>query len=467
MGRILFIIIILATSCAHNERKIASKSELNYKEPWFMKSKLFYKRFIAFNKSVDEDFIETYKELRLNAPVLSLGKIPMLLPKMKNKGTYLITRSENIVEAFNRPEKFSVKLYAKKMDRSVKKPHMLSRDNTDYNKEKRWIKHLMPDSDWDRIKNMTQLFVKDSIQKHSVSKKDFREIEVVNNIARKTAVNFVYEYIGFKGTSLKTMYRWSAISQKNFFHNVFNNPITKLKSKKASAEMLNHTKTLVTRRIREIQKDIKQSNNINYKDIISRMIHYKLRSKRDIPLERITVNIVGMVMAAIETTQSATVNALDFILSNEKIKRLSMQTINQEDFETLKKIVLESLRFQPQTAMVLRYAEEDYTFNEGTSSKKVVPKGNIIMLSTQSAMFDESYFESPNDFKLDRDSEKYMHFGYGHHRCLGDKVSEVMVTAIVSEILKLPNINKAKGKKGKINKKGGPFPESFHLTFEN
>jgi cytochrome P450 len=70
------------------------------------------------------------------------------------------------------------------------------------------------------------------------------------------------------------------------------------------------------------------------------------------------------------------------------------------------------------------------------------------------------------DFRTDRPAYAYLHFGRGHHQCLGMHVAGVMVPEIVKHLLLLKNLRPAPGADGRIDCRGGPLPERYVLEFD-
>ena len=96
-------------------------------------------------------------------------------------------------------------------------------------------------------------------------------------------------------------------------------------------------------------------------------------------------------------------------------------------------------------------------------------------------MKDPSIFPSPEEVRLDRDMDLYIHYGAGPHRCLGADISQVALTAMLKTIVRLDNLRRAPGPQGilkKVDKPGGfrvymqedwsdyfPFPTCEFLLF--
>ncbi|MBY0413360.1 MAG: cytochrome P450, partial [Bdellovibrionales bacterium] len=145
--------------------------------------------------------------------------------------------------------------------------------------------------------------------------------------------------------------------------------------------------------------------------------------------------------------------------------------------------VWEALRFRPVNTVVVRLAESDYVLAKDTSREYKVKKGQMVVAAVMSAMFDESYVQKPNNFRIDREGMRspntpYLHLGYGHHKCLGDMIAEIMVPEVLKEIVILDGLKMVEGAIGKISYDDNiktleedkdwaqsPFPESFVVQY--
>jgi cytochrome P450 len=78
--------------------------------------------------------------------------------------------------------------------------------------------------------------------------------------------------------------------------------------------------------------------------------------------------------------------------------------------------VAEAMRFEPIAAATMRVTGEDVEV-EGT----IIPAGQLVTLSTMSAMRDENVYDRPDTFNIHRTNPR-LHpiFGFGAHRCLGE-----------------------------------------------
>lgn len=448
----------------------------------FDKASLFGKHEIAtFIKWVRENPIELYEALRKENPLFETGEIPgvkKLLSNEDKKGpdrSLVVTLDEDVREVLQHPEIFSVKLYQSKMNSSVGK-FMLGYDKTRVNEEKSWMRSVLKKEDLPRIRETVKKLTLKSIKEGNVNGR----IELVNAIARRVPLELSGEYFGFKGTDLRSMYRWSRYTQYSFFHNATNKDDYEKQAILAGEEMHEYLKGYL--------KEKRQSRSYENEDtVLARLLKNNVPDGELLDLYdgRVRTNIIGTLVGGVETTQAAIIQVLDFLLENPEILEGAKRAAYEDNDQLLEKYVWEALRFRPVNPFVLRFAEKDYVLGKNTSREYHVKKGQVLLVATQSAMFDESKVANPRKFKLDRggvnDPESiYYHFGYGHHKCLGDYVAQVEVPEIIKHILKLPDLKRADGKLGKIgfhdnigslekfeDKAVSPFPESLVVDFNS
>ena len=67
---------------------------------------------------------------------------------------------------------------------------------------------------------------------------------------------------------------------------------------------------------------------------------------------------------------------------------------------------------------------------------KVIPKGDRVVLWYVSGNRDEAKVENPDDYLIDRKNPRqHMSFGFGIHRCLGNRLAELQLKIIWEEML--------------------------------
>jgi cytochrome P450 len=95
-------------------------------------------------------------------------------------------------------------------------------------------------------------------------------------------------------------------------------------------------------------------------------------------------------------------------------------------------MVSETIRYQTPLAHMSRVATRDVELGG-----KTIKAGERVVMWYISGNRDESVVDSPNAFIIDRERPRqHMSFGFGIHRCVGNRVAEMQLTLIWEEILK-------------------------------
>ncbi len=71
-------------------------------------------------------------------------------------------------------------------------------------------------------------------------------------------------------------------------------------------------------------------------------------------------------------------------------------------------------------------------------------KGEKIMLMFESANFDESVFGDPDNFRIDRNPNNHLAFGFGTHFCRGNQLARLEISVMTKRVLqRLPDLRLA------------------------
>ena len=109
-----------------------------------------------------------------------------------------------------------------------------------------------------------------------------------------------------------------------------------------------------------------------------------------------------------------------------------------EQFEALKgdrskipNAVAEIIRWQTPLAFMRRTTTEDVGIGG-----KVIPKGGNVLMWYASGNRDETVFENADRLDIDRaNARAHLSFGYGVHRCMGNRVAELQLNILWEELL--------------------------------
>jgi cholest-4-en-3-one 26-monooxygenase len=109
------------------------------------------------------------------------------------------------------------------------------------------------------------------------------------------------------------------------------------------------------------------------------------------------------------------------------------------DPELLPGAIEEMLRWTSPVKNMCRTLTADTTFH-GTDLRA----GEKIMLMFESANFDEAVFGDPENFRINRNPNSHLAFGFGSHFCLGNQLARLELSMMTSRILeRLPDLRLA------------------------
>jgi cytochrome P450 family 142 subfamily A polypeptide 1 len=111
----------------------------------------------------------------------------------------------------------------------------------------------------------------------------------------------------------------------------------------------------------------------------------------------------------------------------------------QADRELLPGAIEEMLRWTSPVKNMCRTLTADTEFH-GTELRQ----GEKMMLLFESANFDESVFDNPDQFDIRRDPNSHLAFGFGTHFCLGNQLARLELSLMTGRVLqRMPNLRLA------------------------
>ncbi|MDQ0505920.1 cytochrome P450 [Xanthobacter agilis] len=377
-----------------------------------------------------------FAELRAHAPIFETPDVTLL------------AKRADVIEALSVPKVFTVDLYRPKMG-----DFMLAQDETVVNyRDKSVMRAILT---WDDLPKVRALVgeVADAIL---AGAPDGR-IELVSQFARIVPLRLVQRYFGIEGPDADLL-DWSYANQMDQFNNLPYDGRPDAEAIHAAAEesrvkLRALFATLIPARIAAIKAGTAPD------DSLTRILKLNLPESAHFGMDRVVINVGGLLIGAIETTAEAVVNALAELFARPEVLAGARAAAARDD-DSLDGYVWEALRFSPIVAFMFREAASTYTLAKGTAREKVIGKGTVVLPLSLSAMFDPDFVEAPEAFRPDRPFHTYLHFGYGHHECLGRYVGAVMIPEMVRRVLKRP----AARPLGPVDMAGTPFPQSWPLA---
>ncbi|MEJ0027243.1 MAG: cytochrome P450 [Rhizomicrobium sp.] len=160
-------------------------------------------------------------------------------------------------------------------------------------------------------------------------------------------------------------------------------------------------------------------------DLISMLIHHP--ETRAMSREQYHGTVVLLIVGGNDTTRntiSGSVYALNKFPSEYDKLRANPGLIPS--------MVSETIRFQTPLAHMARVATRDFELGG-----KTIKAGERVVMWYISGNRDEAMVENPNAYIVDRERPRqHLSFGFGVHRCVGNRVAEMQLTIIWEEILK-------------------------------
>jgi len=160
-------------------------------------------------------------------------------------------------------------------------------------------------------------------------------------------------------------------------------------------------------------------------DLISMLTHNP--ATRDMDMQAYQGTVVLLIIGGNDTTRN-TISGSVFAL-NKYPDQYDKLRANPA---LITSMVSETIRWQTPLAFMSRVATKDVEVRG-----KTIKAGERVVMWYISGNRDESRIERPNDYIIDRERPReHLSFGFGVHRCVGNRVAEMQLTIIWEEILK-------------------------------
>jgi cytochrome P450 len=160
-------------------------------------------------------------------------------------------------------------------------------------------------------------------------------------------------------------------------------------------------------------------------DLISMLAHGE--ATRDMPPMEYLGNIILLIVGGNDTTRNSITGGLYAL--NKFPKEYDKLIANPS---LIPNMVSEIIRWQTPLAHMRRTAIADSELRG-----KTIRKGDKVVMWYVSGNRDEEVIENPNELIIDRaNARRHLSFGFGIHRCVGNRLAELQLKIVWEEILK-------------------------------
>ncbi|HEY5290519.1 MAG TPA: cytochrome P450, partial [Caulobacteraceae bacterium] len=173
----------------------------------------------------------------------------------------------------------------------------------------------------------------------------------------------------------------------------------------------------------ELWKD--RANAPPKSDLISMLVHGA--ATHDMDVNEYHGNLALLIIGGNDTTRN-TISGSVYALN----KNPAQYDLLRKRPDLIPSMVSETIRWQTPLAHMRRTATRDIDFNG-----KTIREGDKVVMWYVSGNRDDTVIDNPNAYVIDRARPRmHISFGFGVHRCVGNRLAELQLTIIWEEILK-------------------------------
>ena len=160
-------------------------------------------------------------------------------------------------------------------------------------------------------------------------------------------------------------------------------------------------------------------------DLISMLAHGE--ATRDMDIHEFHGNVGLLIIGGNDTTRN-TISGSVYALNQNPAQYKKLR----ENPSLIPSMVSETIRWQTPLAHMARTATQDFEFGG-----KTIREGDRVVMWYVSGNRDDDVIQTPNSYIIDRERPRtHMSFGFGIHRCVGNRLAELQLTIIWEEMMK-------------------------------
>jgi len=363
----------------------------------------------------------------------------------------VVTRFEHVQEVLAREEVFQVTVGPRMRELMDGPLFVLAMQNgREYRRQRRQIMQAF------RLEDVaTNIAPRSAALAEQILAECGGRIDAIECLLTRVPTLLCKDYYGVDVPDPKLFAQWT-IAMSAY---LFGPPFLKMRKKAAAARAAaNCMRPLLDHSIHKAKDAPDRSSSI-----VARLVGMQEKERGGPSNDMIRTELFGMVTGFVPTNTIASGNVLEMLLRRPDFMDEARKAALADDDERLWRCLSETMRFKPINPGLFRTCAMDFTIADGSFRGKRIRAGTRLLVSTQSAMFDERSVVQPEKFDPDRPNHEYMLFGYGLHWCIGAFLAKAQITQTLKPLLKKCRLRRAPGRDGRMQTIG-LMPA--HLTVE-
>jgi cytochrome P450 len=290
-----------------------------------------------------------------------------------------------------------------------------------------------------------------------------RRFDLVSQYSRVIAIDLTHRYLGIPADP-EDMKRWTRTILRDVFLNISDDPKMFADAELSRCQLNDHIHRLIQKTLPELDGGAAASHTF-----FGRLLTNVTTKGLDRAALSILVRdlMAGLVTALADNISNTIARSTKYLLDYPLQFSAASDAANEDNPELLLHYISESLRFNPETPLLIRVCSKAITLAPMTSRVTTIPAGTVVLAAVEGAMFDRdpSAFPDPEVFRSSRPLDRYLHFGSGMHQCFGREIAETVLPAAVGSLLKLGNLRRVRGLRGRATYDGA-FPKRLLVEFD-
>ncbi len=388
-----------------------------------------------------------------SAPVLRalFADARAVSPILVFDGRALVTSFAEVTEVLTHPS-FGVKeVYAARMERTTGAFFLGMDPGPQYDREATLARRAVRPSDLETVRAIARETAATLVDEA----RSAGSIDAVAGFSRIIPIRIVQRFFGVPGPNDEDLMRWMRTLFWEIFLNWSNDATVAAAADASSSELGPYLRGLIESRKQE------RADGLSGDDFLRRLVAQQGQPEGGFDDDAIQRNIGGIIVGAVDTQSKAIAQALEQLLNQPSALELARTAARDGNDALLAATVYEALRFNPLNPVLPRVCQQEVVLGGGGENATTIPQGTFVFAATLGAMFDGAAVDAPDEFRADRPTADYLHFGLGVHRCFGERFNDVVLPEAIKAIVSLPGLRLD----GAIEY-DGPFPEHLKLRFD-